>query len=65
MRRGRGRMYVVDTGCGSRMTLPLEWTDRGPAAESARVSQEALIELRALVDALVGRCTRPDGGEPA
>jgi hypothetical protein len=62
MKRAGRRMFVVDAGYGARMTLPLEWTDRGPAAEGARVSQEALIELRALVNALVSRCPSPRGG---
>jgi hypothetical protein len=42
MKRGGRRMFVVDTGTGARMMLPVEWTDRGPAAQDARVSQEAL-----------------------
>jgi hypothetical protein len=62
MKRGCGRMFVVDTGSGARRTLPIEWTDRGPAAEGTRVSQEVLIELRALIDALVrSRCEVPKG----
>jgi hypothetical protein len=52
MMRGSRRMYVVETGEGVRMTVPTEWTDRGSAPEDARVSQETLIELRALIDAL-------------
>jgi hypothetical protein len=56
MKRGGGRMFVVDTGAGARMTLPLEWTDRGPVAEDVRVSQESLVELRRLLDALAKRC---------
>ena len=62
MRRGDTRMFVVDTGSGARMTVPVEWTDRGPAPQSARLAQESLIELRALVDALMRRCA-PDGGD--
>ncbi|WP_434593867.1 DUF5372 family protein [Streptomyces sp. A5-4] len=56
MKRGGGRMFVVDTGTGARMTLPVAWTDRGPAAEEVRISQESLVELRALLDALAIRC---------
>ncbi|MFC9331851.1 DUF5372 family protein [Kitasatospora sp. NPDC057015] len=62
MKRGTRRMFVVDAGAGARMTVPLEWTDRGPTAEGARVSQESLVELRALLDALVSRCQRQDRG---
>lgn len=63
MMRGSRRMYVVDTGQGAqRMTLPQEWTDRSPAAENMRISQETLIELRALVDALTDHCQQPDRG---
>ena len=56
MKRGSTRMFVVDTGAGARMTLPVAWTDRGPAAEEVRVSQESLVELRILLDALAKRC---------
>lgn len=64
MKRGSSRMFVVETGWGSRMTVPIEWTDRGPAAETARVSQESLVELRALLDALAKHCVdQPKGGE--
>lgn len=64
MKRGGKRMFVVDTGTGARMTLPVEWTDRGPAAQDARVSQEALVELRALLDALAKHCAdQGEGGE--
>ncbi|MGW1077535.1 DUF5372 family protein [Streptomyces sp. NPDC002537] len=38
MKRGSTRMFVVDTGAGARMTVPVAWTDRGPAAEDVRVS---------------------------
>ena len=66
MKRGCGWMFVVDTGSGARMTLPIEWTDRGPAPEDARVSQDVLIELRALIDALMrSRCEGPKGKHSA
>ncbi|WP_058041250.1 hypothetical protein [Streptomyces roseifaciens] len=52
MKRGSMRMFVVDTGSGARMTVPVERTDRGPAAEGARLSAEYLTELRAVVDVL-------------
>jgi hypothetical protein len=60
MKRGGTRMFVLDAGGGVRMTVPVEWTDRGPAAEPARVSAESLIHLYALVEALVSRCSLPD-----
>ncbi|KPI11518.1 hypothetical protein OK074_2850 [Actinobacteria bacterium OK074] len=64
MKRGGRRMFVVGTGTGASMTLPVEWTDRGPAAQDARVSQEGLVELRALLDALAIRCVdQAEGGE--
>jgi hypothetical protein len=64
MKRGGRRMFVVDTGTGARMTVPVEWTDRGPAALDARVSQEALVELRALLDALATHCAdQAESGE--
>lgn len=63
MKRGSTRMFVVDTGSGARMTLPVEWTDRGPAAEEARLSAESLAELRAVVDTLAKRCAGREGGE--
>jgi hypothetical protein len=60
MKRGSARMFVLDAGLGVRMTVPAEWTDRGPAAEPAWVSTESLIHLYALVEALVSRCSLPD-----
>jgi Family of unknown function (DUF5372) len=65
MKRGSTRMFVVDTGSGARMTLPVEWTDRGPAPESARVSQESLTRLRLLLNALMSRCEERQGGGPS
>jgi hypothetical protein len=38
------------------MTLPVAWTDRGPAAESSRLSVDGLVELHSLVKALLTRC---------
>jgi hypothetical protein len=64
MKRGDRRMFVVDAGNGGRMTVPEQWTDRGPAPECARFAPEALTELRALLDALASRCARPEAGEP-
>jgi hypothetical protein len=47
---------VCDAGGGRTMTLPVAWTDRGPAAESSRLSVDGLVELRVLVDALMTHC---------
>jgi hypothetical protein len=59
MKRGGTRMFVLDAGGGVHMTVPVEWTDRGPAAEPSRVSADSLIHLYALVNALVSRCSLP------
>jgi hypothetical protein len=61
-RRGGGRVFVCDPGDGSSMTVQIEWTDRGPAAEVARLSHESLSELRILVNALLKACAQPDKG---
>lgn len=55
-RFGGRRLFVCEAGGGRTCTLPAEWTDRCPPPEDLRLSQEALIELRALVNALVSRC---------
>ena len=60
-RRGGGRVFVCDAGDGSSVTLPIEWTDRGPAADEARLSPESLTELLVVVNALLGGCA--DRGE--
>jgi hypothetical protein len=61
MRRGGTRMFVVDTGTGVRMTVPEQWTDRGPAPATARLSSESLAELRALIDAMTLLSATPGG----
>ena len=60
MKRGSTRMFVLDAGAGVRMTVPVEWTDRSTAPEAVRASAESLIDLYALVKALVSRCSLPD-----
>ena len=60
MKRGGTRMFVLDAGDGVRMTVPVEWTDRGPAPDTVRASAESLIDLYALVKALVSRCSLPE-----
>ncbi|WP_442935324.1 DUF5372 family protein [Micromonospora sp. CPCC 206061] len=57
-RRGRGRVFVCDAGDGASVTLPIEWTDRGPAADEARLSRESLSELRVLVNSLLEACVK-------
>jgi hypothetical protein len=61
-RRGDGRVFVCDAGDGASVTLPVEWTDRGPAADEARLSRESLIELRVLVNSLLGACAEVQDG---
>lgn len=61
-RRGGGWVLVCDAGDGVSVTLPIEWTDRGPAADEARLSLESLSELRILVNALLRGCVEHGGG---
>jgi hypothetical protein len=60
-RFGGRRLFVCEAGGGRTVTVPEQWTDRWVPAEDRRLSQEALIELRALVNALVSRCADGDG----
>ena len=52
--------FFCDAG-GVRVSLPQEWTDRGPEPAGEPVSAESLAALRELVDLLA--CRRPDPGE--
>ena len=61
-RWGGGQVLVCDAGRGVRVTLPVAWTDRGPAAEAHWLCLDGLIELHVLVNALMTRCEAPDGG---
>jgi hypothetical protein len=57
-----GRLtFFCDAG-GMRVSLPQEWTDRGPEPGGEPVSAESLAVLRDLLDTLA--CRRPDRGEP-
>jgi hypothetical protein len=62
-RRGGGRVFVCDAGDGGSLTVPIEWTDRGPAADEVRLSPESLTELLVLVNVLLRGCA--DRGEGA
>lgn len=55
-RFGGRRLFVCEAGGGGTVTVPMEWTDRGAPTEDRRLSLEALIDLRALVNALVSPC---------
>lgn len=61
-RPGAELVLVCEGGLAGRVTLPLAWTDRAPAAVSHRLAAEGLAELAALVAALhhppVGRRDR-------
>jgi hypothetical protein len=61
-RRGDGQVFVCDAGDGASVTLPIEWTDRGPAADEARLSRESLSELRVLVNSLLRACAEEQDG---
>jgi hypothetical protein len=61
-RRGGTRVLVCDAGAGRTMTLPVEWTDRGPAAETLWLGVDGLIELHVLVNTLMTHCDDPDRG---
>lgn len=61
-RCGAGRLLVCDAGAGRTVTLPVEWTDRGPAAEESRLSLDGLIGLHEVVNTLVRRCDDAGGG---
>ncbi|MEU8975358.1 DUF5372 family protein [Streptomyces monashensis] len=56
VRRGGRLVFVCVTGDGVSLTLPQEWTDRGPRPGEHRIAVDALVELSALVDALSRRC---------
>jgi len=54
-RRAGVLVLVCEGGVGgvATVTLPLAWTDRGPAAVAHRLSVEALMALDTLVTAIV------------
>ena len=47
-----GLAFSCEGGPLGSLMLPLEWTDRGPAAVSAPLSYEVLVELAAVVAAV-------------
>ncbi|MGW3347960.1 DUF5372 family protein [Nonomuraea rubra] len=65
-RWAKGRLTFFCDAEGMRISLPQEWTDRGPEPSDQPLSVESLAVLRALVDALqsgasAGR-SAPSGG---
>jgi hypothetical protein len=51
-RAGAEVVLVCEGGSAGRVTLPVGWTDRAPAAMSYRLAAEGLAELSGLVAAL-------------
>jgi len=59
-RRGGALVVVCAGGAGGRVTvtLPVVWTDRGPAPDGHRLSLDALVALADLVAAIVDLSAR-------
>ncbi|HKT01269.1 MAG TPA: DUF5372 family protein [Rugosimonospora sp.] len=59
-RRGGALVVVCAGGVGGRVsvTLPVVWTDRGPAPDGHRLSVDALVALGNLLSALVDMAAR-------
>jgi hypothetical protein len=51
----RGLWFVCEVDGKQRATLRQEWTDRGVPAGEQRLGVEGLAELRAVIDAVMGR----------
>jgi hypothetical protein len=51
-RQGAQRVLLCEGGPAGRVTLPVGWTDRGPAPLGHRLDAEALVVLAGLVVAL-------------
>jgi hypothetical protein len=51
-RPGVERVLVCEGGPAGRVTLPVGWTDRGPAPLGHRLAVEGLVELANLASAL-------------
>jgi hypothetical protein len=51
-RPGAEVVLVCEGGLAGRVTLPVAWTDRAPAALDHRLACEGLVELAELVTAL-------------
>jgi uncharacterized protein DUF5372 len=56
-RTRRGLWFVCEVDGRSRVTLRQEWTDRGAPAGERRLSADGLTALRAVIDAVLGRCS--------
>jgi hypothetical protein len=55
-KRRAGRLvFVCEGGPLGRVTVPVSWTDRGPACAANRLTVEGLVELDTLVKVLEGR----------
>lgn len=54
--RGGVQVLVCDAGRGATVTVPVTWTDRGPAAEDHYLCVDGLVELHVLVNALLAGC---------
>lgn len=54
-RPGAELVLVCEGGPAGRVTLPVSWTDRAPAALEHRLAVEGLAELAQLVAAVKGR----------
>jgi len=50
-----GRLTLFCDARGARVSLPQDWTDRGPEPGSEAVSAESLAVLRAVLDVLACR----------
>jgi hypothetical protein len=61
-RRAGAVVFVCAHGDARSVTLPQEWTDRGPEPAGHRLSAEGLSAARAVVDALVSRRAEVGGG---
>ena len=46
---------LIETQDGGHLMVPLEWTDRGPAAAGAPLTYEVLIDLAAVLAAVKPR----------
>ncbi|WP_406514935.1 Y4bD/Y4pK family protein [Streptomyces sp. NBC_00873] len=62
VRRSGGLVFICTAGDGVTVTLPQEWTDRGPAPGRNRLAIDGLGALSALVDALMSRGVEARGG---
>ncbi len=55
-KRRAGRLvFVCEGGPAGRVTVPVSWTDRGPASSANRLTVEGLVELDTLAKVLGDR----------